>query len=133
MSAEEHPNYLEESELEALGEMADGVISAASLPSYDSGEGDWETLSEQLEILERWGSDRQVKYLRSEVEDYLAAAENFRQEQQDQAEEEYKLYGRGQSAPRAAASPVRDQTGNNQVGEVHYREVFGSLLSPETE
>ncbi|WP_282158836.1 restriction endonuclease [Shimia thalassica] len=126
-AAEEHPDYLEEDEHEALVEMADSVIARTSMPDVGDVDSDWTNLEEQLEILERWASDPHVRYLKSQVDDYLTELEHARQASEDQAEEEYRLYG---PRHRASSYGPAGHPRQNTTGETEYRAVFESLLSP---
>lgn len=127
-SADEHPDYLKDEEREALVDMANTAISRISMPDYGDDESDWSNLEEQLEILEQWATDPYVRYLKSQVDDYLSELEHARQAQQEEAEEEYRLYGARQRTPAYGPSGRPSQSA---TGEKEYRAVFESLLSPE--
>ncbi len=128
ISADEHPNYLEEVENEALVEMANSIIAGISLPAYGDDESDWTNLEEQLEVLERWGDDPYVRYLKSQVNDYLTEVEHAREAAEEQAEEEYRLFKAGQ---RTVPSRSPRSANPSDASEIEYRSVFASLLSPK--
>lgn len=69
-----------------------------------------------------------MRYLKSQVDDYLSELEHARQAQQEEAEEEYRLYGARQRTPAYGPSGRPSQSA---TGEKEYRAVFESLLSPE--
>ena len=127
-SADEHPDYLQDDEREALIDMANTVISRISMPDYGDDESDWSNLEEQLEVLEQWATDPHVRYLKSQVDNYLGELEHARQAQQDQAEEEYRLYG---PSRRSHAYGTAVTARPNTTGENEYRAIFESLLSTD--